>query len=375
MYTENNIKKRKKNPRKSEKNKAVNRLNSAFLTVVIILLMVLSIYYSAGVKEQINFAVNNCLTIIIPSLYGFMILSDLAVRTGIYRIIAKPFGILAKLFNIPKDCTPVFLISMVGGFPVGAKMICDLEEAGKISNKTAQRLSWYCFASGPAFITGTVGGYIYGDSRVGLTLFLSIISGNILVAIVSGLFEKSEKNNANLIKTSKPKLIPEKLKRPKMSFKILTDSVESSAKAMMKICGMILMCAVLIGILKHIGLGNSPFFSTVIDVTNIVTFPKGDYSQLPLLCCLLSFGGVCVFLQIMSIGVGKINPLKFLFARICGCGIAFLICDILDNYLIDVVAVSNIHISTTQNNDLFSSIIPVLALLLMTFMILGKRKT
>ncbi|MDR0919886.1 MAG: hypothetical protein LBM93_11700, partial [Oscillospiraceae bacterium] len=140
------------------------KIKDIFFSLTIVSLMTVSILYAPAVKNQVKIAIDNCLIIIIPSMYGFMILSDLAVRSGIYKLLSKPFFFLAKLFNIPKDCISVYIISHLGGYPIGIKLICDLLENKKIDKNTAEKLSFYCVLSGPAFIVGTVTTVLYGSS-------------------------------------------------------------------------------------------------------------------------------------------------------------------------------------------------------------------
>jgi hypothetical protein len=322
-----------------------------FFTLILVAFMTLSIVYAPEVKSQVQTAVNNCLTVIIPSLYGFMVLSDLAVRTGIYKIISKPFFIFAKLFNIPSNFLAILIISHIGGYPVGIKLICDLLDKKEIDKKTARRLSCFCVSSGPAFIVGTVSGVLYHSSEVAWLLFLSITFSNFIIAFVTGLFaekvqSKKEKININI------------------SWQSLNNAVETSAAVMFKICAVILMCSVGIGLLKTAL--NSSFLNSFIDVTNIVFVQKNNYNNLPLIAALLSFGGICVALQIFGIAGNKINMTEFLLFRLIAASLSFFICKLLSPHLIQTVETSTIHISEQSN------VIPSLALVLMSFIILTQ---
>jgi hypothetical protein len=235
---------------------------------------------------------------------------------------------------------------------VGIKLISDLLDKNEIDRKTAQRLSSFCVASGPAFIVGTVSGVLYHSSEVALLLFLSITISNFIIAFVTGLF-------AERVKSKKEKI------NVNISWQSLNTAVETSAAVMFKICAMILMCSVGIGLLKTAV--NNPFLNSFIDVTNIVFVQKNNYNNLPIIAALLSFGGICVALQIFGIAGNKINMSEFLLFRLIAAALSFFICKLLSPHLIETVQTSSIHISERQN------IIPSLALIFMSFIILTHR--
>ncbi|GHU52403.1 hypothetical protein FACS1894132_01970 [Clostridia bacterium] len=347
--------------------------------------MSVSIIYAPSVKVQVQIALDNCLKIIIPSLYGFMILSDLAVRTNIYKIIGKPFFIFAKLFNIPKEYVSIFIIAHLGGYPVGIKLICDLLDKKAIGKKLAERLSLYCVASGPAFIVGTVSGVLYANPKVALLLFLSVSLANFLIAIITGLFsDRSDSSYDMSIKDISSKIVNRDYKvansvnetartqagvacetaRTQAGVACIYTAVDSVAKVMLKICSMILMCAVVIGLIKTFC--DNAFLNSVIDVTNIVFVKDGDYNILPIIAALLSFGGLCVALQIFSIAFGKINIWKFLYFRVIAALFSYIICKLLYPLLVSTVPTSTMHFTHEQ------SILPSLILIIMSFMIISK---
>ena len=88
---------------------------------------------------------------VIPSLFPFMVISSwLSFNT-------KPhFGtvdkITMKLFGIPSGLMPVFLISMLSGYPTGARIISSLYSKNSISKDTAEHMLSFCNNPGAVFI-------------------------------------------------------------------------------------------------------------------------------------------------------------------------------------------------------------------------------
>lgn len=295
--------------------KRIYLLNNTIFSLLIIGAAILVIFRQEDVKSQLKISIDCCLKVVIPSLYGVMLLSEIIVRSGIYRVISKPFAFLGNVFNIPSDYVSIFLISHIGGYPVGAKLINTLpHESAKLTN----RLTNFCFASGPAFIGGVVASELYNNSKIGLLLFVSITISNIIFAIVSGFF--SEK-----ISLKKEKI------EIKFDFQLLIDSAINVGAALLKVCAMVLACSVIIGVIRGL---NSPVLFTFIDITNVVFWEKNNIENLPMIAALLSFGGFCVAAQVVSII--KIDFFRFIRARlICG-GMSYFICKFLTPLFIEM---------------------------------------
>ena len=96
------------------------------------------------------------------------------IPVGIQRAVnAAPFFICANfLQNIGvirylKSGTFPFLMSVLSGYPMGAKIVGDLRRSGEISVREAKRLMSFCSTSGPAFLIGAVGTGMLGSGFIG----------------------------------------------------------------------------------------------------------------------------------------------------------------------------------------------------------------
>lgn len=89
---------------------------------------------------------------LLPSLFPVMILSRLLLKTGLAfgmsRVIARPF---AALFGISPSGVYALLTGFLCGCPMGAKVLADLREDGKISRAEASYLVKFCNNLSPAF--------------------------------------------------------------------------------------------------------------------------------------------------------------------------------------------------------------------------------
>ena len=122
-----------------------------------------------GVRKGIELSVNK----LIPSLFPFMVISEITVATSackpLLKIFAKP---LSKIFNISTEGALPFLLGMLFGFPIGIKTAISLYESGKIDRSELIRLSLFTSIPSPAFFISAVGEGLFGSTMLGLTLYL-----------------------------------------------------------------------------------------------------------------------------------------------------------------------------------------------------------
>ena len=199
------------------------------------------IIYSEDVSKAVFKSINCCFTVIIPSLYGFLVLASFIVKTNFYAVMSKPFDLLSRyVFKIPTELFSIFLISLFAGYPVGAKLINELIENNKITKKEAETMLCYCYASSPTFIIGLVGVQIFSSVKVGLYIYLSTVLTNIIIGILIGLTKKPPPKKPNTYTV-------------KMSSQIFINSIESGAKSLFSICIMIVFFSIFIAIIDKMG--------------------------------------------------------------------------------------------------------------------------
>lgn len=77
-----------------------------------------------------------------------------------------------------------FVMSVLSGYPMGAKIVGDLRRGGEISVGEAKRLMSFCSTSGPAFMVSAVGVGMLGSGFLGGIIAVSHYAG----ALLNGLF-------------------------------------------------------------------------------------------------------------------------------------------------------------------------------------------
>ena len=348
------------------------------ISIFIILFAVLLIKYSKEVSVAITVSIESCLKIVVPSLFAFMVISNLLIKSNIYVLLSKPFYLISRyLFRIPPELFSIFLLSNIGGYPIGAKLLAELIDENKIDKSTAENMMCYCYCNSPSFFAGAVGVVVFNNYFVGLIAYFSIVTANFIIAILLGIKNK----------------IPEKSKvklNIKLNPNILIDSITSAAKVLFTICAMLIFFASVIAILSSSEILNilssnlmqilhSDYFiaesslMSFIEISKISTMSKNSYNYLPLMTCIAAFGGICVITQIIGITTGKINLKKFAVSRVFHIAISGILC----YYLIKLFTI-NLSINTIYYQKIIYSknisIIPSICLIFMVIILLYSKK-
>ena len=269
-----------------------------FISVICIVFAVLLIAEPKAASEAVGGAVGDCLNVIVPSLFAFTALSIYLQKSGIYRVALRPVTFpLSKILRMDEELCAVFVLSNIGGYPVGARLLSELVAEGRLSAKDAGRMMCCCFGSGPSFVVGIVGMCVFDSAKAGLALFAVCFMTSLMMAAI--------------VRAGGEIRLEKREERFDLSSDTFVSSVTGSARVMFTVCVMIVGFSVITAIFRHIGVfslferlfGSAEVFPALMEVTRIKDVLPTDYA-LPLCAALLSFGGVCVWLQIKALAKG-----------------------------------------------------------------------
>ncbi len=224
--------------------------------------------------------------VIIPSLFPFAVFVLFILKSN-----------LPQKLHIKSDIS-IFILSLIGGYPIGAKLLNEALETKIINKNDAEKMLNYCVNAGPAFIILAVGGGLLNSQKLGYILFVShILASIILMALTKTKSKESkQKNDMNIIDN-------------------FVLSVSQAASATFSICSFIILFSV---ILSYINFYTQKFeilksVSYILEVTNACAKTKNIY----LISFLLGFSGICIWFQVWGmVKHFKINYLKFAICRI-----------------------------------------------------------
>ncbi len=345
----------------------MQKTKSFFKTIILIILAIFGIIYSKNIKRDISDAIYICLESIIPSLYFFMIISSLLIKSGVGDIFQKHLSPITKrIFGFDGRILAVFLFSQFGGYPVGIRLLSDLYNEKTITQNQARIFSYFCYSSGPAFILGIV-----FDKSQFAPILISNITANLLLAIVLC------KANVRSIKSDKWA----KNTTIKSNGADIVACTQSSAKSLFCVCSMILLMRALICIARNIGIISSLchlckrlFGINYADAYSLwcCFFEVSCVNQVSfcfLRAALLSFGGICVIMQIYSLCSFKICFAKFIMARFFAALISGVLCLVLFNepaQSASVNAMANAYSAKFSVNSIYSLLLLLMSCILLT---------
>lgn len=259
-------------------------------------------------------------TKVLPSLFPFFVATELLCQTNFTYILGKLLNkFLKPIFNVPGESSIAIILGIISGYPVGAKVVCNLKKEKIISKIEAERLIAYTNNSGPLFILGTVGIALFQNKKIGIILLISHILSSLLVGYLFRYWKKDK-----LEVTFTENKFNSQTKPIKLSNlgEILGNSIKNSISTILLIGGFVVIFSVILSILENSGILNmfsyflydfgipkditTCFITGFIELTNGVNICSELYKNYSLISILLAsfllgFGGLSVLLQVYSI--------------------------------------------------------------------------
>ena len=250
-----------------------------------------------GMENGIGF----CLNVLIPSLFFFMAVSSYIVQSGAAQIICRPFTRLSQaLFRLPEQSLAVILLSMIGGYPIGASCAAILSQDGRLSPSQAAKTAYIAVAAGPGFLISFIGGSLLNEPRAGVILLTAQCIAVLLTGVIVGHAVKSEP-------------LPHTAAHIGAKKNLLIASVHSASKAAFHMCSMVIVFSAVIEVsnrlIRNRVIGD--LLSAAVEVTNGCARLSGDH-PLYITAFFVGFGGLSVHFQIFAT-LGELPVHKGLF--------------------------------------------------------------
>ena len=284
-----------------------------------------AIVFASEASSGARLGIVCCADTLVPSLFPFMFISAFTVRSGLSaaagRLLKKP---TERLFGLSGEFAAVVVMSVIGGYPVGAGMIASLLERKRVSESESRKAAYFCVASGAGFMITLVGARLLGSIEAGLCIYAAQACSVVILGISGKFLFKSERiyNSDKEITAYSP----------------LSESVvESTADAVRNtigMCGIVVLFSALISVIERFF--DSPAVGIVLEVTRAVSELSQD-KKVVLIAFAAGFGGLCVHFQIFRLlkGIGLNKTVFFLFRIMQG-----IITALLSKFFIGIFGVS-----------------------------------
>lgn len=296
------------------------RIKKYFIGLIVVFVCVYLLSFPEASSKSIKTGINYCINILVPSLFPFMFMAVFTVQS---KIFSNPGKIISKITNfifyLPGCTAPVILLSLIGGYPVGARGVKTLFDQKKINSEQLNRMMCFCVGSGPGFTISLVGTLILHSKLMGLVLLVSQIFGAFVIGIFCGVrarkknFPVYTENDSSNINTAQT----------------IIDSTSAVCASIIEMCTLIIIFTFFISIIEN-AYSHMPLFqysthfknyeqeilTTAISFLEITTgcikSANLKYSFL-IIAAALGHGGVCTHMQISAI----LKNCKFNFKKFC----------------------------------------------------------
>ena len=253
-------------------------------------------------KELVSSTIINSFYIwfntLVPSMLPMFILSDILINYNFIMFIPNKITIfISKLFNISKEAVLVVFISLISGFPGNAlaiKMAYDLE---LISKDEANHLLLFTHFANPLFILQTIGIFYLKNNTYGIIVFIS----HVLSAFILGILFRN--NNC----PSKNNYISKNSKSQSFT-NVFSLSIKKSINTLLMVAGTVtsfLIISTLISNIFNFNQYMSVFVQGILEMTmglsNLSMLDINDIYKVIFSSGLISFGGLSIHMQVMSI--------------------------------------------------------------------------
>lgn len=302
----------------------------AFALTCAILLATSSAYSNSVIN-----GINLWIACVIPALFPYFIitaiLSSLSITSKFSNLLSP---LTRRTFRTNGLIGYAFIMSVISGHPIGAKIVADLKNANLISQTESQRASAFCSASSPTFLISSVGTIMFNSVKLGLLLFTCNLLSNILLGVIFSFYKRKD-----------PPTTSTRLSSLSTTDNILYESIYGAVTSVLFVGGLITAFYVLTDILDSLYI-LSPLYSLfgfllendtlgrgvvigLLETTNglkIMSSVPISRITLPLIASITGFSGLSVIAQSLAFfKSAKIKATPFILGKITSVAINFIL--------------------------------------------------
>lgn len=270
-------------------------------------LMILFILFGNSYIPETKNALELFLNTVFPTMFPFYVLSSIIVSNKSITVLTRPLKKVTKLYNLPTETSVAIITGFLCGFPVGAKVTCDLLKNNYITPKEAAVLAAFTNNASPIFLISIVGRIYLKNELAGLMIWLCVVLSSLLSGLIISRIKLNKNNSSDVFKTV--------LKEP--SEINLTDSIVSGFNTSLYVGSVIIFFSSITALIKRIPLlGNKIYVGiySFLEMTGglnaiyILSPSKLNICRYITIIAIVSWSGICVHMQVC--GILKSNGIK-----------------------------------------------------------------
>ena len=271
---------------------------------------------------------------VLPSLFPYMFLTAmLSENKAAGKLAVKLSPVSEKVFRVNGTALYAFFLSIVSGYPVGAKTVADLSKKGYLKKSETVRAAALCSTASPVFLLVSIGSIAFKNPFFGVLIFLTHFISALTLGVIFSFYKRSDP-------PEKPTYIS-----VNRSANLLYESAEKSALTVFALGGIIAFFYLLTDILFATGvlspvsslltrvlgnenLGNGILFSLFECTKGLKTISLSgiNFLTLPVCSAICGFGGISVIAQSMAfLKTAKIKTATFVLIKLAAAAVNFII--------------------------------------------------
>ncbi len=308
-----------------------------FIKEFLVFVLMLFIAISLLVNKELAISSYQALLLfactVLPSLFPYFVITATISKLNLTNKLAEklsPFS--KKIFAVNGKVFFAFLISLLSGYPIGAKMVSDLKKNNLIDEKQSARASVLCSTSSPMFLISTVGMLMFNNTLFGFLLYLSHVFSVIIFSFIFSLFNRDKE-------------VYDKINFLSKNENLFYDAIFNSVLSILTVGGIIVVFYIMTDIFAYYNL-LLPFTKVLdkifnnTDLANGVVFGLFECTKglkhmaksgvslftLPLSSFLATFSGFSIIMQcVCHLKSGKIKIAPYLISKVLCAILSFFI--------------------------------------------------
>ena len=288
------------------------KINQDLFICLLLTIAVSLVIFSNQVIQAVSFSLSIWIENLFPTLFPFFVVSNLLLHYGFVEALASSIGkIMPRFFHQPKESSFVLCLSLISGFPSGAKYTKELVENNQITPEEGSYLLTFTHYSNPLFVLGLIGNLLLGNKELGLIILIS----HVLTGLITGIIFTRK---MPVISKKVSKIIKPTTKQPLGTS--LSNSIQDALATLFLLLGIVTIFLVLSTVIEQF-LPLNPYLKAIIFGILEMTQGVKAMSSLPIMelvkmiwmTIFISFGGLSVHMQVLSIISGTKIKYKYFF--------------------------------------------------------------
>lgn len=248
-----------------------------------------------------------CARAIVPSLFPFLVLSELLVASGagerLFLPLTRPLG---KILGLSRAGCSAVALGLLCGFPVGARCAILAYEKNTITRAECERAISASSIPSSAFLISTVGAMLWKDKSLGIFLYVCAIVSALLSGILIYAVQKRKQKGEKSTYALQPPPI-------RFDASMFTSSVRNATVSTLLICAYVVFFSTLTGavglILGRFGVNEtiSAILSALLELSSgtvTASMLSNRYLAILLTAAAVGWSGISVHCQMLSVCEG-----------------------------------------------------------------------